>query len=80
MSVNTDGLTCGICGLVHWTGTIHRCGVMGPGAPTTGVWNVPICRVCGQHYLDPHDCDLEPIPCPDGRDDCTVAHYGHKKR
>lgn len=42
-------------------------------------WNGPVCHICGQGYLGVHDCDLEPIPCPDNRPGCAVLHYGHKK-
>lgn len=43
-------------------------------------WNGPICSRCGRGYLGVHDCDLVPIPCPDRREGCLVAHYGHKAR
>lgn len=58
------------------------------GYPMTGaikarlgsLWNGPVCYVCGQGYLGVHECDLTPIPCPDGREGCLVAHYGHKPK
>ena len=46
----------------------------------TRVWNGPVCHQCGQGYLDTHDCDLIPIPCPDNREECAVRHLGHRPR
>lgn len=79
---NTTGQRCGICGSAILNGLGHACGgtvtfphtVAAPSVPLQlTVWNGPICHACGQGYLG----DLMLIPCPDGRKDCRVTHYGH---
>ncbi len=90
---NSIGQRCGACGGPLLSNLSHVCGgtvtyplsvaAAAPSMPSVQIttetaWSGPICFRCNQGYLGTHDCDLIPVPCPDGREGCAVAHYGHK--
>jgi len=84
MSTPGTAFPCSLCGRLIFRQIGHTCNLPPIGMTATGgagfAWNGPVCQVCGEAYLGVHDCDLERIPCPDGRPDCTLVHYGHKRR
>lgn len=79
---------CPGCGSQLFGGLGHACTIAAAAAVTSitsrllpgMIWNGPICHKCNRGYLGAHDCDAVAIPCPDGRDDCTITHYGHKQK
>jgi len=86
MSTPGTAFPCSLCGVLIFRQIGHTCVGFSnlPPHQTTATgsgfaWNGPVCHVCGQGYLNVHECDLERIPCPDGRPGCTVAHYRHKR-